>query len=300
MNPYLYKAKTRKRISAFVIDLFVMITLFSVFFSFVFSPIFSSTTKVDNYENKINEIRLNSHLYINDNEKGFILISENIDKNITNFYLEFDYSDIEEKDVKDYLSLYENEKIESGLFDYSNENGWSEKEDIDKKELSKFYDTELEKANNLLNKSRTFNLYAYKMISLRIITIVVSLIFTYLFYNLIIPLIMKKGQSLGRYICGLAIVDQFGYNVKYKRMVLRCFVGLFFNVILAIFFAIPWFISITMLIFSKNAITIQDYFSLTYVVDARESTLFNSKEDQEEFEKKNKNKEYKYVHQKGY
>ena len=300
MNPYLYKAKTRKRISAFVIDLFVLITLFSAFFSFIFSPIFSSTTKVDYYENKINEMRLDSHLYIKDKNNDYILISENIDKNITNFYLEFNYSDLEEKDVKNYLSLYENEKIESNLFDYSQENGWSEKKDVDKDELSKFYSDELEKAVNLLNKSKTFNKYAFHMISLRIITIVVSLVFTYLIYNLLIPFIMKKGQTLGKYICGLSIVDQFGYNVKYKRMVLRCFVGLFFNVVLAIFFAIPWFISITMLIFSKNAITIQDYFSLTYVVDARESTLFNSKEDQEEFEKKNKNKEYKYVHQKGY
>lgn len=300
MNPYLYKAKLRKRISSLIIDLFVMLTLFTVFFSFVFSPIFSSVSKIDFYESKIHEIQLSSHLYIKDNENGYVLINDNFDKNITSFYLEFDYEDIEKDDVKDYLSMYENRKVESNLFDYSQENGWSEKKDADKGELSKFYSDELEKADSLLNKRLSLNKYAYHMISLRVIVIVVSLIFTYLFYNLLIPLIMKNGRTLGRFICGLAIVDQFGYNVRYKRMVLRCFVGLFFNVVLAIFFAIPWFISITMLIFSKNAITIQDYFSLTYVVDARESTLFNSKEEQEEFERKNNNKEFKYVHQKGY
>lgn len=300
MNQYLYKAKTRKRVGSLIIDLFVMFTLFTVFFSFVFSPIFSSSTKIDYYEDKIHEIKLNSHLYIKDKEKGYVLINDNFDKNITTFYLEFDYDDIDKEDVKDYLSMYETRKAESDLFDYSQEKGWSEKKDVDKDGLSKFYNDELEIAEALLNKSKTLNKYSYNMISLRIIVIIISLLFTYLFYNLIIPLIMKKGQTLGRFICGLAIVDQFGYNVKYKRMVLRCFVGLFFNVVLAIFFAIPWFISITMLIFSKNAITIQDYFSLTYVVDVKESTLFNSKEEQEDFEKKNKNKEFKYVHQKGY
>ena len=133
-----------------------------------------------------------------------------------------------------------------------------------------------------------------------ILVIIVSLIFTYLFYNLVIPLVMKKGQSLGKFICGIRVVDHLGYNVKYRRMVLRCFVGLFFNVILAIFFALPWFISVGMLLFSKNGTTIQDYFSLTYLVDAKESTFFNSLEEQEEFERKKNNKEFKYVHEKGY
>ena len=55
-----------------------------------------------------------------------------------------------------------------------------------------------------------------------------------------------------------------------------------------------------MLIFSKNAITIKDYFALTYVVDAQSSTFFNSKEELEEFESKLKGNEFKYVHEKGY
>lgn len=300
MNPYLYKAKTRKRVGSLIIDLFIMLTLFSVFFSFAIDPIFSAITNVDYYEEKIDKIQLDSHLYKDDKDEGIILINEKYDENITKFYLEFNYEDIDEIDQKNHLELYEKAKKDSNLFDYSIDKGWTEKEDINKDDLEEFYLNELDNAVELLNLNKHLNYYSYRMITLRIISIVISIIFTYLFYNLVLPLIMKKGQTFGRWVCGLAIVDQFGYNVKYKRMVFRCFVGLFFNVVLALFFAIPWFISITMLIFSKNAITIQDYFSLTYVVDVRESTFFNSKEEQEEFEKKNKNKEYKYVHQKGY
>lgn len=293
MNPYLYKARLSARFWAFLIDIFIMFTLFTMFFSFVFTPIFSKITKIDYYENKITEIRINSHLYKKGTNSNYEFISENIDEGITLFYSELENG-------KTYLEKYEQAKTESNLFEYSNENGWVEKEVEDKSLLSDFYQSELNKAAKVLNEDEELNRCSYRMIIRRIIVIIVSLIFTYLFYNLVIPLVMKKGQSLGKFICGIRVVDHLGYNVKYRRIVLRCFVGLFFNVILAIFFALPWFISVGMLLFSKNGTTIQDYFSLTYLVDAKESTFFNSLEEQEEFERKKNNKEFKYVHEKGY
>ena len=293
MNPYLYKARLSARFWSFLIDIFIMFTLFTMFFSFVFTPIFSKITKIDYYENKITEIRINSHLYKKGTNSNYEFISENIDEGITLFYSELENG-------KTYLEKYEQAKTESNLFEYSNENGWVEKEVEDKSLLSDFYQSELNKAAKVLNEDEELNRCSYRMIIRRIIVIIVSLIFTYLFYNLVIPLVMKKGQSLGKFICGIRVVDHLGYNVKYRRIVLRCFVGLFFNVILAIFFALPWFISVGMLLFSKNGTTIQDYFSLTYLVDAKESTFFNSLEEQEEFERKKNNKEFKYVHEKGY
>ena len=293
MNPYLYKARLSARFWSFLIDIFIMFTLFTMFFSFVFTPIFSKITKIDYYENKITEIRINSHLYKKGTNSNYEFISENIDEGITLFYSELENG-------KTYLAKYEQAKTESNLFEYSNENGWVEKEVEDKSLLSDFYQSELNKAAKVLNEDEELNRCSYRMIIRRIIVIIVSLIFTYLFYNLVIPLVMKKGQSLGKFICGIRVVDHLGYNVKYRRIVLRCFVGLFFNVIFAIFFALPWFISVGMLLFSKNGTTIQDYFSLTYLVDAKESTFFNSLEEQEEFERKKNNKEFKYVHEKGY
>lgn len=293
MNPYLYKARLGSRFWAFLIDLFIMFTLFTMFFSFVVTPIFTKVTDIDVYENKITEIRIDSHLYKKGTSSNYELISENFDENITLFYEELENG-------ATYLEKYEQSKNESNLFDYSDAEGWQEKVDVDEKKLSEFYQAELEKAVTILNQDYELNKCSYQMIIRRIISIIISLLITYLFYHLLVPLVMKRGLTLGKFICGVRVVDQYGYNVKYRRVVLRCFVGLFFNVILAIFFGLTWFISVGMLIFSKNAITIQDYFSLTYLVDARESTFFNSKEEQEEFESKKNNKEFKYVHEKGY
>lgn len=299
MNTYLYKAKLSKRVGAGIIDIFIMFTLFAMFFSFIFSPIFSSLTKIDYYENKITEMKIDSHLYIADKKEIYVPITEKYDENITLFYLEFDYTDIDQNEKVDYLGNYLSAKEESGLFTYSEETGWIEKTGVEE-DLVDFYDKQWEIADDLLNLSKHLNGYSYRMIMLRIAVIVTSLIVTYLAYHLLLPLFLKDGQTLGKVVCGLKVVDQKGFRVKYPRMVLRCFVGLFFNVLLAIIFGLPWFVSITMLIFSKNAITIQDYFSVTYIVDARLSTMFSSKAELDEFEKKMKNKEYKYVHEKGY
>ena len=293
MNPYLYKARLMSRFWAYLIDLFITITLFSMFFSFIVTPIFSKTTKIDYYENKIVEIKLDSHLYKKGTDSNYELITEGFDENITKFYVELENGE-------NYLKEYENAKNDSGLFNYSQENGWVEKDSEDKTALTNFYNKELNKAANILNENYDLNSYSFNMIVLRLIAIIIAIFIAYLFYNLVIPLIMKKGLTIGKFVCGIRLVDQNGYNVKYKRMVLRCFVGLFFNVVLAIFLGITWFISVGMLIFSKNAITIQDYFSLTYSVDARESTFFASKEEQDEFERKKNNKQFKYVHEKGY
>ncbi len=299
MNTYLYKAKLSKRIGAGIIDIFVMFTLFAMFFSFVFSPLFSAVTKVDYYENKIIEFKINSHLYIADKDESYVPITDNFDENITLFYSEFDYDDIDENDSINYISDYLSAKEKSGLFTYLEENGWVEKIGVEK-ELTDFYENQWEIADNLLNLSKHLNGYSYRMIMLRVMCIITSVIITYLSYHLLLPLFLKDGQTLGKVVCGLKVVDQKGFRVKYSRMILRCFIGLFFNVFLAILFCLPWFISITMLIFSKNAITIQDYFSVTYIVDGKLSTMFNSKEELDDFECKMKNKEFEYVHEKGY
>lgn len=104
--------------------------------------------------------------------------------------------------------------------------------------------------------------------------------FAFIFY-FIIPICSKNGQTIGKYITGLAVLSQDGYELK-KIYYLPRFLSYFVvELCLGIFsFGGIFLISYMMFCFSKKRRCIHDYFSNSVVIDKKDSTWFKNREQE--------------------
>lgn len=101
---------------------------------------------------------------------------------------------------------------------------------------------------------------------------------------LVIPLLFGHGQTLGKYMCGLALVTKEGYKVGKKHVILRYLVLAFLELGASIpLYGIPLFLASASVTVSRGSRALHDHVAGTYVVDARASKIFNNKKDEEAF-----------------
>lgn len=103
-------------------------------------------------------------------------------------------------------------------------------------------------------------------------------------FDLFIPLVLKKGQSLGKLICGTCLLTKDGYNVKFYQVIIRWLSYLIYGVALGMFtFFGTVLISYTMLMFNKKRRTVSDYISGTIVIDKKNSIWFKTREEENRY-----------------
>lgn len=98
---------------------------------------------------------------------------------------------------------------------------------------------------------------------------------------LLMPMLMPHGQTLGKLIFGIGVLDKNGYKLKKGWYVARWLVYISAEYILSfITFGGAFLISFTMFQFAKKRRCLHDMLSNSVVVNLKESLFFNSKEEE--------------------
>lgn len=291
------KAKFSSRIFAFMVDAFLMIvTALGLVIGSRY--LFGSMAFYQNATNKIKDIEIVSHLYYQDENGDNTILCDHfkpdseekcaeynpqLDQALSDFYHEsffFDQSDSESG-----YSLYIKQRMDSGLFIYTDDSHTdvAPKDDVKASELYETYSSLMKhdalsyiaKNVDYINSARTINLTFIFLILLLPITISVFI------YEFIIPIIFKRGRkTIGKFLFKLGVVDQKGLSPSFLRFFARFLLIYSLEIVLSLVaFLIPLIVSTSMFFFSKNNQAFHDYVSGTYVVSCENSNIFLNKEE---------------------
>lgn len=294
------KAKYSTRCFAFALDLLLMV-ITTLLLMLGIRNVVSNAEFYKTANQKINDIQLASHLYVEkdnglavimsdyytaNNEEEMKELNSKFDNALTLFYSDpifFDQSNPESG-----LYLYNIQKIPNGsssdLFIYEDSSHTTivAKSSATTKQLYDFYcDAMNGKALSYLNNSDEY-IANSRIISLSFIFIILAIpvIISIIVYELIIPSIIFRGKkTLGKFAFKLSVIDVRGLSPSYPRFLAR-FGLIFLEIILSIItFMIPLIISFSMFVFSRRGQSFHDYVTNTYVVEAPWKSICITKEE---------------------
>lgn len=290
LNNEIYKAPVIRRLLAFLTDIFLLLLLFLSFNQFVYTPIFENNStlnqNVELYRNRLKD----SNLYTTDNTTSVpFKITDLKNKMNKNDYIdklddsiELFYTNFSNEYIK--IELYNNSKIDSNLFTINN-GEFLRKDIISNDTYISFFESEYDKAVNLMNKYDDVVLNNASQINKYFVTIIsLSLLTSILILYLIFPLIFKDGETIGKKLLGIGVVSlKDGFRIKVSQKIIRFMSFLIFEVILSVLLVgIPLIVSFSMMFFSKNNMTIHDQLAATICVDKKVSLIYK---DFDEFKK---------------
>lgn len=110
--------------------------------------------------------------------------------------------------------------------------------------------------------------------------------------NFLIPLLSSNGESIGKYMFGLCVLNKDGYHLKWYFYIPRYIVYCFVEVILGVCsFGGTFLISYTMFLFTKKKRCLHDYCSNSVVIDKKNSNWFETPETEREYLNSHKDEE---------
>lgn len=286
LNLEIVKASVLTRCGIFVVDLFIVVLITLIFQTWIIAPIGSNITNYSEKMQLYRETLISSHLYgygeenIEQIDKLFDFEKNSVsdyiaylDEKITKFYSTF-----EGMNINDYL----NNKKESGLFNIDENNNYTTKPTILETTYKEFYEDQLLIAISQLNKNDlVLDLSRFNTI-FTIITIVSSASISLIIFYLIIPLLFKNGETLGKKLLSVGLVSaKDGFRVKKSQIIIRFLSFYLLEVVLSIFtIGIPLIISFSLMFFTKKGTALHDYLSATICVDKKQSVIYK---DYDEF-----------------
>ncbi len=242
-----------KRVLSAMMDL-VLIFLFTTFFMFgifytIISPNIQYQTATDNYKS----VHVSSHLFVLENDE-LKVIKDNYDDNLSYCFEKYDS-----------LNLYNEHKSSSGLFleDGSFENS------VMVEDAETFFLKEVEYAvTNLIQNDSIYKSAYATIIRFQTNAIIASAVLSTLIFELIMPLCLKNGKTIGKLITHQAIVSSEGYKIKKKNIIIRYFAYTIVNIFLGVFsYGIILIFSFFIACFNYRGMSLHDYISSTTVVD---------------------------------
>lgn len=124
--------------------------------------------------------------------------------------------------------------------------------------------------------------------------LLVGIAISYSLYYLLVPLIFQDGETFGKRMFNLCLVNKNGFQVQKPQVVIRTlplalimlalffFLGNIYGIMITLFILM---VSYVLVIFTKNHTAIHDFMALTYVVDKKDSVFFKNIEEQDRQEK---------------
>ncbi len=247
------KPSISKRVLSASMDL-VLIFLFTTLFMFgIFYTFINPSIKYQTASEKYKSVHVDSHLFTLENNE-LKVIKDNYDENLSYCFEKYNS-----------LDLYNEHKDSSGLFleDGSFENS------VTVEEAEKFFIKEVNFAvTNLIQKDSVYTTSYLTIIRYQTSAIVASAILSTLIFELIIPMCLKNGKTIGKLFTHQALVSSDGYKVKKKNIVIRYFAYALVNVFLGVIsYGIILIFSFFIVCFNYRGMSIHDYISSTVVVD---------------------------------
>lgn len=295
-----------RRLLALAVDLFVTLII-SILAYMSVDAIFHQTSYGRKLDTRIFNLKQSSALYITDadNEVTYILEGDiNDENNADHYFSRIEYFYNEAKDSADNTKLFSYE--ESTLFEKNvpfnfyvmvlnqgktntlfNFNVVDEETTFSFKPLIKEEERQNEwiriynQALKNFEGSSKYQAARKPLSTLFFIGGGASLAFGAIPAMLLIPLLLGNGQTIGKFINGLAVVDKKGYRVKGGRIFVRYLVlGVFELGASLQLYAMPLFLSSAAVTVTNSNRAIHDFVAGTYVVDARLSKIFANSEDE--------------------
>ena len=192
------------------------------------------------------------------------------------------------------------------------ENGTKELTDAGKKQLRQYFYVSDEEAKDNETVTKYRYIYYYVLSDLTSLSklqndynkfalygttlpLVIAILITFMVFYFVIPLCFKNGETIGKKIMHICLVNKLGYQYKRVQLLPRVLFPTLLTIIVVFFagFSI-WsligvsavvFVSFLFVVFSKDNRGLQDYFAGTLVIDARESTWFKDINEEEKAEK---------------
>lgn len=156
--------------------------------------------------------------------------------------------------------------------------------------------------NSVLSSNTEFISFYDKAMNYRLLINILVIGVVEAIYLLLIPLLNKKGQTPGKMLFDLGVIDiRYDMFLDKKNKVIRFLVGFGIETCLLLWLfkssgamMVAMFsplLVLTMIMFSQNKQALHDLLSHAKVVDLKVATIFNSKEEKEEYDAKYLNKE---------
>lgn len=297
----LSKAKYSSRLYAAALDFFIM-TLIALAGVLLMQKICRSAPFFKAAGETLNEVERKSHLYHDDGKSNLTILSKfltyedeneipdinsQLDSALKDFYTEPDFFD--QTDPNSGLTLYTNERLNSGLFIWTSDEHIDviPKTDTNIKDLHKFYCNAMENTATQYMMQYPQYVEATKIINLTFffLILLIPIVLSVTICELVIPLIFKRGRkTLGKLLLKIGVVDSRGLSPKMGRFICRFLLFLFVEILLSLVsFGIPIIVSFTMFLLTKKNQGFHDYVANTVVVDTSNNRIFVN--ENEYFEK---------------
>ena len=160
---------------------------------------------------------------------------------------------------------------------------------IDLNKTLKFMHTLVEGTAELIYDSPYINKYveANRVILRNTFLLIIPVVVVNCFIlNFLIPIIAPNGQTIGKFIFKLAVLDNSGYVLKKRKYFIRWLVYLLELALGIATFGGVLLISYTMFLFTKHRRCIHDFAAGSVVIDDTTSLYFSSQEEEEYVTKK--------------
>ena len=304
-------AKNGTRTGAFFIDLAIALAVTLLFVFALFRPVFKG--KVNGYLQTIEDESVASGLYVKNEESGgterisgssdYTVFVEALEK----FYFEYMPSKYPEKADSYTMEWFNKDILLVGDETY---NCFEYQKTGDVDDPSKLATRIPEASDNLvnklvqgkyvdaimddLNKVEVVAKAGANYMTLSTLQYVSSILISGILVYIVMPLILKNGQTVGKKVFGLGLANSDGYKFSNNRLLMRFIpyavvdISLFFMILVNLYVVmlivlIVFLVSFALAMSSPKRMSLHDLTARTIVVDLKSSVLFSSVKEEEEY-----------------
>lgn len=316
-------ARKGQRILARVIDLSIVFALTLIIFLAIIYPSKFDKKKFDNNNLEIIELYEDSGLFVVDKDGnynakctfnnimtlqdiysldvsygGVVYNDLSITESLYDFYTTkfYDYSSLNNLTLDLYCkNILKVGSATSNIKSYDVNTHTFELIDVNTPDVTIIYiiDQYKNACNYVLNCQKVADLTAENQsLMLDSITPIIPLLIGVSFiFDFLIPICSKEGQTIGKHILGLAVLNKDGYKFKKIKHVIRFIVYIGVEIILGfVTMGGAILISYTMFMFKKNRVCLHDLIAGSIVINKKESFYFDSPVEERYYEERAKRK----------
>jgi uncharacterized RDD family membrane protein YckC len=291
LNPFAVNANLLKRTGAAVLDLFLWIMTSLLLLSYLFGPLYDAQYGTSQLSREVFAYQQASYLYSVDEETNQLvnLDLDEVPDAIYSYYSMF-------KDGKVYAPSEPAFQFSVAWFNTNVLNVTSTdslftlvnddidvlavaKLDIEAIEFDEFYTDAYRQALIDLNTYPPFSSLVDLINRYFLEIIGYSALISFFIFYILVPLVARQGQTLGKRASQLIVVNDKGYVMQWWQLPLRSLVlaATLFTALYTIFGSL--LLSYTLMVFTKYYRSANDFIALTRVVDKKASVIFNDEQD---------------------